>query len=429
MPHTPSPINKPNTILCRYCEIALKGANRSMFERALVENILRSLGGRVQVEPVRVRGRLWLHSKQGTFSNKELRILKQRLAKVYGLASFSPGISVAPEMDEIERAALELAAAPLMSLLEGHDSPSFRIRTRRADKQFPLKSKDVEIRLASAISEQLDPRQQLRVNLENADFTLGCEIRRDKAFLFLDSFSAPGGLPAGSNASCLALLSGGIDSPVACAMLMKRGCRVDFITFHSHPYTPPRSVGKVRDVAKTLNSLQPPGKLFICNLAEIQKLIRDTCSPRYRTILYRRFMFRIAEAIAKRNGNQALATGEAVGQVASQTIANLAVINAATDVLVLRPLTGLDKEEIIKTAKTIDTFDISIEQVPDSCTVFAPKSPATTSKLKKIEAEEAKLDLESLLTKTIENTWNSAEKPRTAFRDDTRRKHYENNHR
>ena len=407
-----SPTQKPDTILCRYCEIALKGANRSMFERTLVENILRALAKRVEVETARVRGRLWLHSKSGAFSNAEMEILKRHLSKMYGLASFSPGKSTTPDIDEIERTAVELAGPPLAKLLAENKSPSFRIRARRADKRFPLKSKEVEIRLAEALAKRFDPEQRLRVDLENADFTLGCEIRRGKAFLFLESFPAPGGLPAGSNASCLALLSGGIDSPVACAMLMKRGCRVDFITFHSHPYTPPRSVGKVRDITAVLNTLQPPGKLFICNLAEIQKAVRDNCSPRYRTILYRRFMFRIADAIAKRNGNQALATGEAVGQVASQTIANLAVINAATDTLVLRPLTGLDKEEIIKTAKAIDTFDISIEQVPDSCTVFAPPAPATTSKLRRIEAEEAKLDIAALLDETIENTWNSVEKPK-----------------
>jgi len=315
---------------------------------------------------------------------------------------------VEPEIGEIEKAALAISETPLSALLAEKESPSFRIRTRRSDKSFPMTSKEVEIRLATALAERFDKENRLRVDLENADFTLGCEIRRGKAFLFLESFPAPGGLPPGSNASALTLLSGGIDSPVACAMLMKRGCRVDFLTFHSHPYTPERSVEKVRDIAEVLNRLQPKGRLFVCNLAPIQKAVRDNCSPRFRTILYRRFMFRIAEAIAKRNGNSALATGEAVGQVASQTIANLSVINAATSMLVLRPLAGLDKEEIIKTARFIGTFDISTEQVPDSCTVFAPDSPATTSTIEKIEKEEAKLDVNALLAETIEKTWKSA---------------------
>jgi thiamine biosynthesis protein ThiI len=192
---------------------------------------------------------------------------------------------------------------------------------------------------------------------------------------------------------------------------MKRGCRVDFITFHSHPYTPERSVAKVEEIAEALNRLQAPGKLFVCNLAEIQKKVRDNSSPRFRPILYRRFMFRVAEAVARRNGDAALATGEAIGQVASQTIPNLSVIDAATELLVLRPLLGLDKEEIIETARSIGTFDISIEQVPDSCTVFAPDSPATKSTLKKILFEEGKLDVDTLLEETIAKTIDDAEKP------------------
>jgi thiamine biosynthesis protein ThiI len=378
-----------------------------MFERTLVENILRALGGEVDVAAFRERGRLWLHSKRGGFDDAELAVLRNALSKTFGLASFSPGISVDPRIDEIEAAGLALSEAPLSALIAENDEPSFRIRARRADKAFPMRSKEVEIRLATALTEKFDAENRLRVDLENADFTLGCEIRRGKAFVFLDAFPAPGGLPAGSNSPVLALLSGGIDSPVACSMLMKRGCRVDFLTFHSYPYTPERSVGKVRDLADVLNRLQKPGKLFACNLAEIQKQVRDKCTPRFRTILYRRFMFRVAEAVACANGDAALATGESVGQVASQTISNLSVINAATDMLVLRPLAGMDKGEIIETARWLGTFDISIEQVPDSCTVFAPDSPAINSTLGKILDEEAKLDVETLLGKTIADTLES----------------------
>jgi thiamine biosynthesis protein ThiI len=190
--------------------------------------------------------------------------------------------------------------------------------------------------------------------------------------------------------------------------MMKRGCHVDFITFDSYPYTPPEALEKVRRITRVLNSFQRPGKLYACNLAEIQKQIRDNCSEKYRTILYRRYMFRIADAIAQKNKLKALVTGESVGQVASQTIVNLSTINNAVDMLILRPLAGYDKEEVITISKRIDTFEISKEQVPDSCTVFAPNAPATAAPQRKIEIEEEKLDIDELLQEAVDDTLKSS---------------------
>lgn len=392
-------LNYWNAVLCRYCEIATKGQNRSMFENCLASNILRLLNKIDNIEVPRVRGRLWVqHRERLPFSSDELNFIKENLAKAFGLASFSPGIICKPDIGEILSAVKSSSAHIFEPSLRkaGNLSVSFRARASRSNKQYPLTSKDIEIEIAKIIGENYD-NERLKVDLEDADITIGCDLREEFAFVFYETYSGPGGLPTGSNARVLALLSGGIDSPVACYLMMKRGCPVDFLAFHSTPYTPPETVEKVRRIVEKLNAYQQPGRLFTCNLAPIQKIIRDTCAERFRTVLYRRMMFRIAEKIAKKNKNKALITGEAVGQVASQTIANLGTINNATDMLVLRPLSGMDKEEIISIAKKMGTYEISIEQTPDSCTVFAPKSPATSVSVERILKEENKFDVSTLL--------------------------------
>ena len=226
------------------------------------------------------------------------------------------------------------------------------------------------------------------------------------AIVWLETFPAPGGLPVGCSGRTLALLSGGIDSPVACYLTMKRGGPVEFIGFHSDPYTPPETVDKVERIAAYLNTFQQPGKLYMVNLVELQKLVRDNCNPRMRTVLYRRIMFRIAEKIAYKRKIKALLTGESLGQVASQTLENMSTIGKAVDMLILRPLCGQDKLETIAIAQKIGTFDLSKEQVPDSCTVFAPDSPATKVSEKDAEAEEARIPgYWDWITKLAEEAW------------------------
>jgi len=244
----------------------------------------------------------------------------------------------------------------------------------------------------------------LTIDLENADVTVWAEVREEFAFIYYDIIRGPGGLPVGSNSPVLALLSGGIDSPVACYEIMKRGCRCDFLTFHSDPYTPQATIDKVRRIGHYLNQFQQPSRLFICNLAPLQKLIRDKCNPRFRTVLYRRMMLRIAESVATKHKRMALLTGEAVGQVASQTIKNMATISEATNMLVLRPLVGYDKNDAIALARRIKTFDLSNVQVPDSCTVFAPPNPATAAPIGKILEDEAAIpEYKDIMQEIIEN--------------------------
>lgn len=380
-----------NCIICRYHEIATKGNNRNMFERCLVENIRHLLRDVGVCRVHRVRGRVWVNRiDEGEFSAAELQAIRPCLARAFGLESFSPAVRLPVDMDRVREAALRLAPAVFDPIFAKQPQVTFRVRARRSNKRFPLRSQEIEINLVTSIA-KLYGDDRFRIDLGNAEVTLGCEVRDEFIALYFDRYPAPGGLPVGSNPRVLTLLSGGIDSPVAAWMVMKRGCPTDYITFHSAPYTPPETVDKVRGIAAHLNRFQISGRLHVCNLAPLQKLIRDHCNERMRTVLYRRAMLRIAEQVARRSDCRALVTGEAVGQVASQTIANLNTINRAVTILVLRPLVGADKMEAIRIAEEIGTMELSSVQVPDSCTVFAPSSPSTAVPVGLAEAEELKI--------------------------------------
>ncbi len=387
-----------NAIICRYHEIATKGNNRSHFERTMLENLRRLL--RMHLPDLRyrrVRGRIWMEfSDHRIFSAEELEIVRKELSlRALGIENFSPAIVFSPELSRIEeviqQAALEIIPPAIERARQAGNTLRFRFRARRSDKRFPLTSQELEIKLTSLLG-GIYGRENLKLDLnDTANLTIGVEVREEMAIVWLESFSAPGGLPVGCNDRTLALLSGGIDSPVACYLTMKRGSPVDFIGFHSEPYTPPETVEKVERIADYLNTFQQPGRLYMVNIAEMQKLVRDNCNPRFRTVLYRRLMFRIAEKIARRRKIGALLTGESLGQVASQTLVNMNTIDRAVDMLILRPLCGQDKMETIAIARKIGTFDFSQEQVPDSCTVFAPDNPSTRVTTAEAEAEEARI--------------------------------------
>ncbi|MBO7153545.1 MAG: tRNA 4-thiouridine(8) synthase ThiI, partial [Lentisphaeria bacterium] len=259
------------------------------------------------------------------------------------------------------------------------------------NKRFPLTSKDIEIDLVSLVAQEVGSDLFI-IDLDNADITLGIEVRDEFSLIYFDTFEAPGGLPVGSNPRVLTLLSGGIDSPVAAYMIMKRGSATDYVTFHSSPYTPQETVDKVEALAALLNTYQVKGTLHVVNLLPLQKIIRDCCSERMRTVLYRRAMFRIAEKIAEKTNCRALVTGESLGQVASQTVVNLDTINRSTTMLVLRPLIGEDKLDTIAIAEKIGSMELSSVQVPDSCTVFSPSSPSTSVPAALAAKEEEKIE-------------------------------------
>lgn len=386
-----------NSVICRYHEIATKGDNRSFFERTMLENLKRILRDEFSdLRYRRVRGRLYIEfaDKRDLTEVELARISEILQLRALGIENFSPAIIAAPDMEiisnTVKTAGAEIFPAAIAKAQKEERTLRFRIRARRSDKNFPLRSQEIEIALCSLLG-GIYGRENLKLDLDNADITVGVEVREELAIIWLESFPAPGGLPVGCNDRTLALLSGGIDSPVACYLTMKRGSPVDFIGFHSEPYTPPETVEKVQRIANYLNTFQQPGRLYMVNLVELQKLIRDNCNPRYRTVLYRRLMFRIAQYIARKRKIGALLTGESLGQVASQTLVNMNTIGNAVNMLILRPLCGQDKMETIEIARKIGTFELSKEQVPDSCTVFAPDRPSTRVSIEDAEAEEAKI--------------------------------------
>lgn len=395
-----------NSIICRYNEIATKGNNRSMFEKTLIKNMRAMLKPDIpDIQFANIRGRILVRKENDVpFSEEDRKLITERLKRCFGLDSFSFCMKGPREFSAILDMISSSAVPVFQKLFDaGAECIRFRTRARRADKTFPMRSREIEIEVATKI-EELFGENKVKVDLMDPEVDIGVEIRDNYSSVFLETERAAGGLPVGSNSPLLAMLSGGIDSPVACVMCMKRGCRIDYLTFHSFPYTPMESVEKVARIAYVLNKWQPFGTLFACNIANIQKLIRDNCDPRCRTVLYRRMMMRLAAMLSRKRGYGAIVTGDAVGQVASQTVANMSVINRAVPNLILRPLCGMDKNETIQRARDIGTFDISIEPMIDSCTVFAPSSPVLHSKLEQIEAEEARIpNLDEALRQTFED--------------------------
>jgi thiamine biosynthesis protein ThiI len=389
-------------VLFRYSEIAIKGNNRSYFEKQLVRNARRVLRQIPELICHRERGRILLHlPKFAPFTEADLLLIIERLPWVFGLVSYSIGCRMASDMEAIENA-ISTAVTRRYELLSPHrETITYRLRARRSGKQFPRNSKEMEIHFA----ELLFPRfPKLRLNLDHAELTILLEIREHWSFIFFDQRPGPGGLPVGTNGRAISLISGGIDSPVASYLTMRRGCSLHYVTFHSHPYTTPESIQKVARLVQVLNRHQKPGRLFACNMVVAQKAIRDNCRERYRTIMYRRIMMRVAQTLAGQMHVTALATGDCIGQVASQTLDNMGVINEASDLLVLRPLLGMDKQEIVDIGRRIDTFPISEVACADSCTVFAPQRPSTGAKLDEVIADELNIDVPALVEACLKAT-------------------------
>jgi thiamine biosynthesis protein ThiI len=278
-------------------------------------------------------------------------------------------------------------------LVEGRAFGSFRISARRAFKTYPMTSVELNRALGAFVLE----RVATRVDLEHPEVEIVVEVLPDEAFVSLDRRPGPGGLPVGAGGTVAALLSGGIDSPVAAWRMMKRGCRVVFVHFHSVPYLPPTSQAKARALVERLTEWQYDSRLYLVPFGEIQREVVLSVPGPARVVVYRRLMVRIAEAIARRTGALALTTGESLGQVASQTLENITRIDEAASMPVLRPLIGMDKLEITDTAQRLGTFEISIEPDADCCTLFTPRHPATRMTETELRAAEARLEVERLV--------------------------------
>jgi thiamine biosynthesis protein ThiI len=376
-----------DSVLVRYHEIALKKGNRAYFTELLKRNLLAAVKDLGAKEIRSLPARLLL-----TFKNEvPAATLIERMSTVFGVANFSIVERTARDIDALRGRILES--------LNGGRFQSFRIETQRGDKTFPLTSPEINRQLGAAVKE----KSGARVDLENAEFTVTVEILPRDAFFGFNKIAGAGGLPVGSSGRVAALISGGFDSPVAAYRMMQRGCRIIFVHFHSVPYQDKTSQEKVRQLVQLLTRHQFTSRLYMVPFAEIQRQIVAVVARPLRVVLYRRMMLRIGEAIARQEKAKALITGESLGQVASQTLDNMAVIQQAARLPILRPLVGMDKQEIIDQARRIGTFEVSSVPDQDCCQLFVPKHPATKARFIDVEEDETKLDVKDLLRYGMEN--------------------------
>lgn len=390
----------PELVVARYGELWLKGKNRRMFEDALVRNVRRATRELGELRIERSHGHLSIRLAEASTGTRVLGVAK-RLQDVFGLASLSPAWGARADPDDIARVARDALDHALRGLPEGPPI-AFRVRTRRAEKRFPLLSTELDRYVADRILPEHAAR--LRVDLSEPSLVLGISVRPERAYVFAERLRGAGGLPVGTLGTALCLLSGGIDSPVAAWLAMKRGLRTSFVSFHSYPYLGETSQRKIRRIAKHLMRFQDRARLYSVPFARIQEEVRDRCRPAYRTVLYRRMMQRIACRLAPAEGATALVTGESLGQVASQTLENLTCIGAASTLPVLRPLIAFDKQETIAIARRIGSFDLSIVPEPDCCTVFQPERPVIRGRPEVCEHEERTLDVDGLVGEAVEGT-------------------------
>jgi tRNA uracil 4-sulfurtransferase len=373
-------------VLVHYHEIGLKGRNRGFFERRLAQNVERALRGldhgRVEI----LSGRLLVH-----FAEPATGGHLESIARTFGVAFIAPCLVVPTDVDAMIAATLEL--------LRDRSFGKFAIAARRATKEFALTSRDINIKLGAAVQASMD----VAVDLSSPDVTVHADVLGGRTFLYADRMPGPGGLPVGASGKVVALLSGGIDSPVATYRVMRRGSKAVLVHFHSAPFTDRSSVRKANEIARIVAERQGRTTLYVVPLGEAQQQIVVAAPPALRVVLYRRLMVRVAARIAAAEGAKALVTGDSLGQVASQTIENIACVDDASPMTVLRPLIGDDKQEIIEQAKTIGTYDISIQPFEDCCSLFVPRSPATRATTDECRAAEAELDVDALVEMCFSN--------------------------
>lgn len=382
------------TILIRYDEIGLKGRNRKFFENCLLNNIKRAFSGLDGVRFRLPRGRIMVDMPSSLADE-----CAKRLAFVPGIASFSIGYPVNPDFEEMAALGIKLVEPDLRAGSE----LKFCVRTQRTDKTFYKTSPEINFEVGSRIMSALSAKG-LVVNIKQAEVVIEIEIGRGETVLFDHRIPGIRGLPVGCSGNVLSLLSGGIDSPVASFFMMRRGCRVHFIFFDNQPFLGRGGLDKVLKLSKILNRYQSRGRVYVVPFQDIQVAIRDHCTPENRVVLYRRLMYRIGLKVAQKNKCLALVTGESLGQVASQTLENLAAVSCVVPMSVFRPLIGMDKQEIIAQARKIGTYEISIEPAPDCCSVFMPSRPATKSRIDRLERDETKFPWQDLMQEALDNT-------------------------
>ncbi len=375
-------------VIVKTHELALKGKNRPWFMRHLVDNLRNAtLGTGVS--------RVWQgHMLVGLTLEDESSWpeVRERVKECFGVAKFFKAYEVPVDLAKLKEV--------LPGLLADRNFQSFRISANRSDKRFPSTSEEMNRDLGSFVQEL----SGARVDLKNPELEVFLDVMSSGILLYFEEVKGHGGLPVGVSGHVMTMLSGGIDSPVAAWHLMKRGCRSSFTHFHSYPLVDRSSIEKAMELTEHLTQHQFFSRLYLAPLSEIQKQIIVSTPPAFRVILYRRFMVRITEILAQRQGAVAIVTGESCGQVSSQTLDNIAVIDAAADMPILRPLIGMNKEEIVEMSRKMGTFSVSIQPDQDCCSLFVPKHPQTHARLETVLKLEAALPVDELVEAAVAGT-------------------------
>lgn len=380
-----------NILIVKYGEIGVKGKNRYIFENKLIKNVKNILKPIGKFNVYKEYGRIYVD-----LDGYDYEEVVEEVKKVFGIVGVCPAVRAEKDYNLLKELALKMLEEKIE---QGYKS--FKVDSRRGDKDFKLTSQEMSLDIGGYLVSQV--KDKIAVDVRNPEVKIHCELRQNHVMVYSDTIPGYGGLPLGTNGRAMSLLSGGIDSPVASWMVAKRGMELECIHFNSYPFTSEKSQEKVRDLAQILAKYCGRVRLHKVNMLEIQKSIGLNCKDEEMTIISRRFMMRIAERVAESRHCDALVTGESIGQVASQTIQGLTCTNASVKMPVFRPLIAMDKTEIIEVAQKIGTFETSILPEEDCCTVFSPKKPVTKPKLDRIEKSENKLDVEKLIQDAIDN--------------------------
>lgn len=380
-------------LLCKYGELALKGLNRGYFEKLLKREMEKRLKLAGNFKVTLSQSTIYVEPSDDDSDIDEAFCLCR---KVFGITAVARAAVAEKNIDDIKRVVKEY----IPQYLKGHST--FKADARRSDKRFPMTSPQISAQVGGAV---LEAMPKMKVDLYNPSVTVMTEIREENAFIHAGSFQGAGGMPSGSNGKGMLLLSGGIDSPVAGFMMAKRGVTLEAVHFESYPYTSEQARDKVIKLAEIVSEYCGKIKVHVISLTHLQEVLRDSVDEEYFTLLLRRSMMRLAERCADANYAQALITGEAVGQVASQTMQALTVTDSVVNMPIFRPCIGMDKEEIITIARRIDTFETSILPFEDCCTVFTPKHPKTRPELEKVLLQEQKYDYASLENEAFESLY------------------------
>lgn len=373
-------------ILIRYGELSLKGKNRNSFIKQLFANVKTALKSFPALEFERQHDRMYIYLHE-----EDVAKVSDTLSRVFGISSFSLAVKTMPDMDEIVQACLD--SLPLQ------EEKTFKVAARRSDKTFPLISDQINRQVATAILKN----SVWKVNVKDPDVKVVIEVHQDAAYIMTNKMAGAGGYPVGVGGKAMVLLSGGIDSPVASYLMMKRGVHIECIHFAAPPYTSQNAQDKVMKLAELISPYQGEIVVHVVPFTDLQLAIYQNADESYAITLMRRMMMRIAAKLAERRHCQAIATGESIGQVASQTLESMQAINAVTTMPLIRPVVCMDKVEIIDLSKKIGTYDTSIFPFEDCCTIFTPKNPVTKPRIDKCERYESRFDWEKLVDRCVDD--------------------------